>query len=491
MRGNRPALGVLIASAVLLAGCSASSGRTSQAIEPAPDLSDWVEIDGRWEVTYAEGGHALLQPAVEDGWLDDGSADEPAEAGDARWVSAATGETVWSRDDLAEVVYSGDTLIVAVGSGDDRSLEAVEVATGAALWSVPESDLGECAGWQAVGERDADGTSVLVMAAPAECGDGERTVLAQLDPATGATEQLLDGAGELDVRRVEDSVVLLTWTRDGATIRVVDVASAEVTTTIDLEAAELLEGTFRDGRLRFDNYTSLALEEAVAGGVWLTLTWNNPDDDEAYPVTINEFYVDVHDGTAERAVNVGCVYEGEASAWWHDWDASDVFCGVMGMGDDIATVTVGVGEDATSWRLPVHGDRPNWARASCVDPTGDERPLLLAPATDATLQARDLHSGEVVWSIASADPGPRVMVATFPESDGLVVLSEDGASRQLLQVVRLCTGEVVSERSVEGAFLDGRFLASEGGTVTVPLASTTLVASYPPEDGEDGEGGDS
>lgn len=479
MRRGRSGFAVTVAVCVgLLTGCTAAAPRLATSIDRRLELSEWVEIEGRWDVGYGDGeGGALLQPALDIDWSDE--SEDPREPAEAVWVDAASGEQVWSRDDVGGVISGTEgAVVVAVGSGRDRTIESLDVATGETLWSIPGTDVGECEGWYGI-DRGGDGDDApWVLAGPAECGDRSRTVLARLDPETGAAEPLLEGSGGLEVARVDDVLAVLTWDQDGASLRVVDLESDQVTRTIEIDASTLLEGSSLGGRQRLDFFTSVELRDAVTdGAIWLNVRRDDPDDDYSYSTVMNEFLIDLEEGTVQRTANTLCVYRGTQDAWYRQWSTEVPFCLAFGIGDSSATVTVGLGDDATSWHLPILGDDPNWQRADCEIAENEDRPLLLAPAGDAAVRAYDLRTGDVVWSLAAGDPGAQLAEAANPDADELVVLTED-AGDQMLRVLRLCTGELVSERAVEGGFLDGGYLPAAADVVTVPLEDTTLIARY-------------
>lgn len=487
-----------------LTGCSNESPPrvVSETIYGPPHLGDWIEVDGRWAVTANDGAAgALLQLALDD--APDIEAGEPRDAAPARWVDLTTGESVWERDDLGSVLYVGDEqLVAAVGAGSNSAFAALDLGTGETIWSVPASDIGECAGWRLVdywydeaaesetGDGDSDDSEPgdseepprLVLRAPTNaCRGGERALLVTLDTATGEHAEVLRGQGTVTAGHADDHLALVSWRSDAAIVHFYDETGA-ASGPVELDAAELLADTRVE---TLSGNVDLLLQQLYSGRPWLRVTWN--EDGSRW--ILNDVLLDPEQGTAGLEQNADCVpdedqevgvsYRYQASTYRYDSTTLD-WCVVTPTDSGEASVRTDHGE-RTSWTVAHPDGALPWTITSCRGEVGDltdERTLLLGAAPDAQLRAYDVLDGEVLWSFGEGDDAGPAEVDAWRDPDRAFVISEDADGRQLVSTLRLCTGEVLEEREVAGAVIDNRSISSSGWVVAVPAGETTLIASF-------------
>lgn len=520
MRGARASLAgvILTALVVALAACSTSSlprVMDEEGIYGPPTMGDWLEIDGRWVVATSDGeGHALLQPASDVDPDDDG----PRDADVARWVDVATGETIWERDDISAVLYQGDEqMVAAIGSGSSRAFASIDLLTGETLWSVPESEVGECSPWQVAtywgqpsaeadqpadeasasaaaedsptsvspsSSAEADGEAAtpprLVLSGPEHgCQNAERALLVELDVTTGEVIEILRGHGSMEVGWIDGGLALAVWRDDGVILHFYDNVGEQVS-TVDLSASDLVAGT---DRTTLPSSLEMLFHEVLDGRPFLRVV--HVEDDGRY--LLNDFLLDPAAGTADRQQIKDCAPDQDDVGYNYQFNdyvydtTSLTWCITRIYGADQWEVRTWRGEDATSWMAPFAEDADvPWQVTSCrgeVSDLTDARTLLLGTAPDARLRAYDILTGEVIWSLDEGVAGP-VVVDTWRDPDRVIVLSEDSEGTQLLRTLRLCTGEVLDEREVSGADVENGSITSSGWVVAIPLGETTMLAQF-------------
>lgn len=525
MKGTWGKLIAVLAAGCLamLAGCSTPPrGLVEEPIYGPPYLSDWIEIDGRWEVVAEDAGGALLQSDLENvGSFGDA---EPRNPTESRWIDTTTGDELWSRDDIGAVVWAFEGVLLAfAGTGQARELVAIDVATGETSWQLPESDLGECEGWRVVGTRywpprkeaaedeaaedeateeepteddtedSADDRPLrLLLAGPKDpCSSTgvatSRTLLTEVDQESGAVlEPLVEGGGFLDVTTIDDGLLLTTWTRDEVTV-------SQWSETDGIQAtAKSTARVVTEGRRisTFVDQVEFAIVEYREGRYWLALV--QPESDGT--TFLSELALDLEAGTLTADAQPDCVYDGHADRWRFNWWTAYDACMTQGEGETRVTVRAGSGDARVRWTLE-QPDGMAMERLVCR-PTGSEVaseqkgeevedvPMLIDVSTDdAQMTAHALLTGEVEWRFGEGSAGGRVVSTGFTSARTMVAVVEDSDGAQSLLTIRSCSGELISEREVSGVDM-GDYLDGVGGVLTVVQSETTLLTALVHRDGD-------
>lgn len=523
-----PARGWVVAAlavAVVAAGCTGDPPPARQLSGP-PQLGDWIEIEGRWEVAHSVDDGALLVPAVQ-GQAPDLStrpAEDVTDAREARWVDAATGDVRWSRGDLGSVMPVGDGHLAAmVGSGSSRALALVEVATGESVWELPESDLGRCSGWristwrtdtppeeatdpadEADDAEDVDGAGdagtdsgegptedepvaiddvVLQLSAPRNpCTLGQRSLVVEVAADDGAVgRELVTGRGWFDRGSLGDRTGIVVWSRDAAEVVALTSATGE-TERFELSVDELLaDAGWTD---TFDDLLSLDLALRLPDRPSLDVNWYRDEDSYGF---VRSFRVDPGDGSLTPLEQRDCTKDIDGG-WVSGARTDTASCAFEPLADDGAVTIWGTAQDDPfqEWTLPTSGGVVELSSATCEPPTSgddteDARELLLARSPTSVLGAHDLRTGEQVWSLEGEVSS--YASASLGAADALLVLTEGAGGGQSLRTLRPCSGTVLTQREVSGADVL-RGISSTGTVVTLALEDTTLLASVT-EPGED------